>query len=71
MAASGTMILTGDADRAPLRISLPQAWLHASAEAAGATLIAMYERDLASDNMPTFPLSKPRWSRHNHSPSRR
>jgi crotonobetainyl-CoA:carnitine CoA-transferase CaiB-like acyl-CoA transferase len=45
MAASGAMILTGDPDRAPLRVSLPpQAWLHASAEAAGATLLALYER---------------------------
>jgi crotonobetainyl-CoA:carnitine CoA-transferase CaiB-like acyl-CoA transferase len=44
MAASGSLMQTGDADRAPVRISLPQAWLHASAEAAGATLIALYDR---------------------------
>jgi crotonobetainyl-CoA:carnitine CoA-transferase CaiB-like acyl-CoA transferase len=36
--------MQGDADRPPVRISLPQAWLHAAAEAVGATLIALYER---------------------------
>ena len=36
---------TGDADRAPvLRFSVPQAYLHAGAEAAGAALIAHHER---------------------------
>jgi crotonobetainyl-CoA:carnitine CoA-transferase CaiB-like acyl-CoA transferase len=44
MAASGALMLTGDPDQPPVRISLPQAWLHASAEAAGATLIALYDR---------------------------
>lgn len=44
MAAAGVSMLAGDADRAPVRISLPQAWLHAGAEAAGATLIALHER---------------------------
>ena len=44
MAAAGVSMLAGDADRAPVRISLPQAWLHAAAEAAGATLIALHER---------------------------
>ncbi len=39
------MNITGDADRAPLRIPLDQAYLHASAEAAAATLIALYERN--------------------------
>ena len=37
--------VTGDADRAPLRIPLDQAYLHASAEAASATLIALYDRN--------------------------
>ena len=45
MAAAGVSTLAGDRDRAPVRISLPQAWLHASAEAAGATLIALHERN--------------------------
>ena len=44
MAASGVLILSGDEDRAPLRMSVPQAYLHASADAAGAALIAYYER---------------------------
>lgn len=44
MASGGQMALAGDADRAPLRIPLPQAYLHASAEGAGAALIALYER---------------------------
>ena len=35
-AASGSLILTGDADLAPVRTSVPQAWLHAGADAAGA-----------------------------------
>ncbi len=44
LAAGGQMVMTGDRDRAPLRIPLPQAYFHASAEAAGAALIALYER---------------------------
>ncbi len=44
LAAAGPLSMTGDVDRAPLRIPLPQAWFHASAEAAGAALIALYER---------------------------
>ena len=44
MAAAGVSTLAGDADRAPVRISLAQSWLHASAEAASATLIALHER---------------------------
>ncbi|MDA0891717.1 MAG: CoA transferase [Proteobacteria bacterium] len=34
LAAGGPLSLTGDADRPPVRVSLPQAWLHAAAEAA-------------------------------------
>ena len=44
-ASAGPMSLTGDDDRPPLRITLPQAFLHAAADAAGAALIALYERD--------------------------
>jgi crotonobetainyl-CoA:carnitine CoA-transferase CaiB-like acyl-CoA transferase len=44
MAAGGPLLLMGDADRAPLRVSVPQAYAHASAEAAGAALIANHER---------------------------
>jgi crotonobetainyl-CoA:carnitine CoA-transferase CaiB-like acyl-CoA transferase len=44
VAASGEMAMTGDHDRAPIRIGVPQAWLHAGAEAAQATLVALRER---------------------------
>jgi crotonobetainyl-CoA:carnitine CoA-transferase CaiB-like acyl-CoA transferase len=47
-ASSGQMWQTGDDDRAPLRISLPQAYYHPSIEAAGAILIALYERQNTS-----------------------
>jgi crotonobetainyl-CoA:carnitine CoA-transferase CaiB-like acyl-CoA transferase len=43
-AASGALWLTGDEDRPPVRISVPQAFLHAGAEAAAATLVALHER---------------------------
>jgi len=44
MAASGVLILYGDEDRPPIRMSVPQAYLHACADAAGAALIAFYDR---------------------------
>ena len=37
-------MLQGDEDRPPVRLSVPQAFLHAGAEAAGAALIALHER---------------------------
>lgn len=45
-ASAGNMALTGDPDRAPLRAggTLPQAFHNAASEAAGAALIALYER---------------------------
>jgi crotonobetainyl-CoA:carnitine CoA-transferase CaiB-like acyl-CoA transferase len=43
-AASGAHYLGGDADRAPVRTSVPQAFQHAGADAAGAALIGLYER---------------------------
>lgn len=46
LAAGGPLILTGDSDRAPVRISVPQAYLHASAEAAVAALVAHHHRQL-------------------------
>lgn len=42
MALGGYMYLCGDPDRAPVRISYPQAYLHAAGEAAVGTLIALY-----------------------------
>ena len=44
-AASGYAALTGDEDRAPLRISLPQSFHHAASEGAGGVLAALHERD--------------------------
>ncbi|MGH7966576.1 MAG: CaiB/BaiF CoA transferase family protein [Candidatus Binatia bacterium] len=44
LAAGGPLILTGDADRPPVRVSVPQGYLHAGAEAAVAALIAHHER---------------------------
>src|SRR5271167_276987 len=44
MAAGGPLILAGDADRPPVRLSVPQAYLHASADAAVAALAAHHER---------------------------
>jgi crotonobetainyl-CoA:carnitine CoA-transferase CaiB-like acyl-CoA transferase len=44
MAASGPLILAGDADRPPVRLSVPQAYLHACADAAVGALAAHHER---------------------------
>ena len=44
-AASGTMGLTGDRDRAPVRLSLPQTWHFAAGDALCAVLLALRERD--------------------------
>jgi len=44
LAAGGPLVLTGDEDRAPVRVSVPQAYLHASGQAAVAALIAHHER---------------------------
>ena len=43
-AASGPLVLCGDADRAPLRLSVPQAHAHAAADAAVGALVAHFER---------------------------
>lgn len=44
-ASSHAMWMTGDADRAPLSCSVPQATLHAGGEAASAIMIALAERE--------------------------
>ncbi|MFZ0245390.1 MAG: CoA transferase, partial [Candidatus Binatus sp.] len=44
MAAGGPLILAGDADRPPVRLCIPHAYLHASADAAVAALAAHHER---------------------------
>lgn len=43
-AAGGPLVLTGDADRPPVRLPIAQAFLHASADAAVGALIAHHER---------------------------
>ena len=43
-AAGGPLVLNGDDDRPPVQVSVPQAYLHAGAEAALAALIAHHER---------------------------
>ena len=43
-AAAGPMIQSGDRDRPPLRVDLPQTALHAGAEAAIGVLMALHER---------------------------
>ncbi|MGD9749899.1 MAG: CoA transferase [Acidimicrobiia bacterium] len=43
-AASGTMSVTGDADRAPVRVSEPMTWHYAAADAVCGALIALHER---------------------------
>jgi len=47
MAAGGPLILTGDDDRPPVRLSVPQAYLHASADAAVGALAAHHESVLS------------------------
>ena len=44
-AASGTMGITGDRDRAPIRLSLPQTWHFAASDALCGILLALRERD--------------------------
>ncbi|MDP2918856.1 MAG: CoA transferase [Dehalococcoidia bacterium] len=44
-AMAGYINLVGETDRPPLRISIPQAYLHASNDAAAAALIALYHRE--------------------------
>jgi crotonobetainyl-CoA:carnitine CoA-transferase CaiB-like acyl-CoA transferase len=44
LAAGGPLVLTGDDDRPPVRVNVPQGYLHASAQAAAAALIAHHER---------------------------
>ena len=43
-AAGAALLPTGDADRAPIRISVPQAYHHASGDAADGALIAHFDR---------------------------
>ncbi|MHB8575846.1 MAG: CaiB/BaiF CoA transferase family protein [Dehalococcoidia bacterium] len=45
LAASGTLLLTGDSDRPPVRVTVPQAFLHACAEGAVGALAALAARE--------------------------
>lgn len=44
-AMGGIMYISGDPERPPVRISFPQAYLHASAYAASGTVLALYHRE--------------------------
>ena len=55
-AASGIMSITGDADRPPVRVSLPQSWYHAAADAAcAASSASTSATGPASASTPTCP----------------
>ncbi|MGE0622402.1 MAG: CoA transferase [Pseudomonadales bacterium] len=65
VAASGHLYVSGAADAAPLRISVPQAHAHASADAAVGVMIALFERgrsargqtiDVSAQHSATYPL---------------
>lgn len=43
-AMGGMMAVNGDADRRPVRISVPQTWLHGGAESAVAAMVAHFRR---------------------------
>jgi crotonobetainyl-CoA:carnitine CoA-transferase CaiB-like acyl-CoA transferase len=45
----GMAYVSGDPDRAPVQVSSPQSYLHGAAAAAGATLIALYYRELTGE----------------------
>jgi len=44
LAAGGALLLYGDEDRPPVRVSVPQAYLHACGDAAAGALVANHER---------------------------
>jgi len=49
MGMSGILYQTGDLDRPPVQMSLPQACLHAGADAAVGTMIAYYHREMTGE----------------------
>jgi len=64
LAAGGQLLLSGDADRPPVRCSVPQAWFHASGDAADAALVASASRTrVRRSSAATRPRSKPSSSR--------
>jgi len=46
LAQSGTMFMTGDPDRSPLRCTFPTSWYHGCADAAAGILAALHQRDM-------------------------
>ena len=48
-AMGGAMALNGDSDRRPVRVSVPQTWLHAAAESALAAMVAHERRRATGD----------------------
>jgi len=48
-AMGGIMYLCGDSDRPPVQVSFPQAYLNGAAEAAAATMMALYHRETAGE----------------------
>ena len=44
VASAGPLALTGDDDRPPVRVAVPQGWHHAAAEAAVGAMVALHER---------------------------
>ncbi|TSA54304.1 MAG: CoA transferase [Dehalococcoidia bacterium] len=49
MAMGGYLYLCGDPEKPPVRISVPQAYLHAASEAAAASMIALCYRDSSGE----------------------
>jgi crotonobetainyl-CoA:carnitine CoA-transferase CaiB-like acyl-CoA transferase len=49
MGMSGVLYQTGDPDRPPVQISLPQACLHAGADAAVGMMVAYYHREMTGE----------------------
>jgi crotonobetainyl-CoA:carnitine CoA-transferase CaiB-like acyl-CoA transferase len=49
MAMGGYLYLCGDPDHPPLRVSIPQSYLHAASEAAVAVMMALYYRDRSGE----------------------
>ena len=45
VASAGPLAITGDEDRPPVRVTVPQAWNHTAAEAAAGALAALHERN--------------------------
>jgi crotonobetainyl-CoA:carnitine CoA-transferase CaiB-like acyl-CoA transferase len=48
-AMGGAMALNGDADRRPVRVTVPQTWYHAAAESAVGALVAHHRRLVTGD----------------------